>query len=342
MRVSLRLLQDGSSTAAAAAAALPRTLIKTIGAFQLYSLPPATHAGIVEIDIAAKHKLNLLDDDFLASLHCTMDFVNNDLNDQARVAILAAAEGRPFSAGLDLVTAAETFMKDVSTMDKAKTGIAVMLGVPPPAISAGGKGMPAMKAMEIRRLIKKWQTAISSIARCRVPVIAAINGHCIGGATSIITACDMRFCAKDAVFSVREARIGIAADIGVLQRLPRIVGEAHARELSLTARDFGADFAKEINLVTRVLPTRAALLDHARTVAQEVSGCSPIAVQGTKEVMNFESEKLAQESLDFVASWNSAFLKNDDLVAAAIAFRTKQKPAFTNYVVDASSTRPQL
>jgi enoyl-CoA hydratase len=231
-------------------------------------------------------------------------------------------------------------MKDVSAVDKAKTGIAVMLGANPPLLSTG-KGMPAMRAMEIRRLIKKWQSAVTSIARCRVPVIAAINGHCVGGATSLITACDMRFCTTDAVFSVREARIGIAADIGVLQRLPRIVGEGHARELCLTARDFGADHASAISLVTKVLPNRAALVDHARAVAQEIASCSPIAVQGTKEVMNFESEKAAQDSLDFVCAWNSSFLKNDDLVAAAVAFKAKQKPMFTNYVLDAASTHPR-
>jgi enoyl-CoA hydratase/carnithine racemase len=337
LRFSQSLLQGGAGTSCTL---LPRTLIKTFGAFQLYALPPATHAGIVEVDIAAKHKLNLLDDEFMASLHSAMDFINHELNDQARVAILSAAEGRPFSAGLDLVTAAETFMKDVSAVDKAKTGIAVMLGANPPLLSTG-KGMPAMRAMEIRRLIKKWQSAVTSIARCRVPVIAAINGHCVGGATSLITACDMRFCTTDAVFSVREARIGIAADIGVLQRLPRIVGEGHARELCLTARDFGADHASAISLVTKVLPNRAALVDHARAVAQEIASCSPIAVQGTKEVMNFESEKAAQDSLDFVCAWNSSFLKNDDLVAAAVAFKAKQKPMFTNYVLDAASTHPR-
>jgi enoyl-CoA hydratase len=181
---------------------------------------------------------------------------------------------------------------------------------------------------------------VSSLARCRVPVIAAVNGHCIGGATSLISACDVRFCTSDAVFSVREARIGIAADIGVLQRLPRIVGEAHARELCLTARDFGAEHAEAINLVTKVLPSREALVEHARAVALEISSCSPIAVQGTKEAMNYESERLAQESLDFVCGWNTAFLQNDDLVAAAVAFKTKKPPVFTNYVLDASSTHP--
>ena len=339
-RCTYRILEAASAPAAESKAAIARTLIKTIGSFELFALPASTHAGIVEVDIAAKHKLNLLDDAFMSSLHRTMDFISHDLNDQARVAILASKEGRPFSAGLDLTAAADMFMKDVSSVDKAKTGIAVMLGVSPPPI-ADGKGMPAMRSMQVRKVIKKWQDAISSIARCRVPVIAAINGHCIGGATSLITACDMRFCSSDAVFSVREAKIGITADIGVLQRLPRIVGEGNARELSMTARDFNAEAAARYGLVGKVFSTRGDLLDHARAVAAEIAGCSPIAVQGTKEVMNFQTEKAVQDSLDFVCGWNSSFLKCDDLITASIAFKTKQKPAFSNYVVDASTTVPR-
>lgn len=310
-------------------------LLATFGPFDVMQC--AAHSGVVEVHISSRsNKLNLLDDAFVRNLPLTMAFVNEDLNATARVAILVGGDGKPFSAGLDIKSAMKTFFKDVSTVDKAKVVVGSALGVPT-KIRDGGDGMPAMRNQMMHRVIREFQDSISSVARCRVPVIAAINSHCLGGAISLATACDFRFCTEDSMFCVKEVKIGINPDIGTLQRLYPLVGQGRARELTFTARTFGAADAKAYGLVEEVFADKESMLRGARAAAIEVASNSPLAVQGAKHVMNVQSERMAQESLDYVRLWNSAFIKSNDLVAAGTAFASKSDAQFTDFVVDATS-----
>lgn len=312
-----------------------RKMLHQFGPFQVFQ--SQVHSGVIEVDIASTtHKLNLLDDAFIDSLPLAMAFLNEDLNDVARVAILAGGEDRCFSAGLDITSAMKVFLKDVSTVDKAKVAVSAALGVGPSTVS-DGSGMPAMRSQHLHKLIRRFQDSMSSVARCRVPVIAAVNSHCLGGAVSLITACDFRFCTADSKFCVKEVKIGITPDIGSLQRLPPLVGEGRARELCLTGRTFGAPDALAYGLVEEVFPTKDAMLDAARASAGEIASNSPLAVQGTKHVMNYQTERGVQDSLDYVRLWNAANLKSDDLIAAGVAFAKKSQPVFSNYVVDSTS-----
>ncbi|CUG81535.1 peroxisomal enoyl-coa hydratase, putative [Bodo saltans] len=310
-------------------------LLATFGPFDI--VQSAAHSGVVEVQMNSRNnKLNLLDDSFVRNLPLAMAFLNEDLNSTARVAILVGGDDRPFSAGLDIKSAMKTFFKDVSSVDKAKVAVSTALGVST-KIRDGGEGMPAMRNQEMHRVIREFQDSISSVARCRVPVIAAINSHCLGGAISLATACDFRFCTSDSKFCVKEVKIGINPDIGTLQRLYPLVGQGRARELTFSARNFSAADAKSYGLVEEVFADKESMLTAARASAVEIASNSPLAVQGAKHVMNVPSERAVQESLDYVRLWNSAFIKSNDLVSFGTAFATKSEPQFTDFVVDSTS-----
>ncbi|CAO2829791.1 unnamed protein product [Amaranthus hypochondriacus] len=180
-----------------------------------------------------------------------------------------------------------------------------------------------------RRYIKHLQSAITALEECRKPVIASIHGACIGGGIDIITACDIRYCTKDALFSVKEVDLAITADLGTLQRLPGIVGYGNALELALTARRFLGLEAKDLGLVSRVFGSKKDLDDFVARVAEEIAAKSPLAITGTKAVLIKSRDLSLEQGLDYVATWNSAMLLSDDLKEATSAFFRKRKPVFS-------------
>lgn len=159
-------------------------------------------------------------------------------------------------------------------------------------------------------------------------MIAAIHGACIGGGIDIVTACDIRYCSEDAFFSVKEVDLGLAADLGTLQRLPGIVGYGNAVELALTGRRFNGSEAKSLGLVSRVFGDKNALDQEVRAIAEEIAAKSPLAVTGTKAVLLKSRDMSTDQGLDYVATWNSAVLISDDLKEAVSAFVQKRKPIF--------------
>jgi enoyl-CoA hydratase len=177
-------------------------------------------------------------------------------------------------------------------------------------------------------LIERLQRAITSVAACRKPVVAAIAGWCIGGGVDLVTACDVRLCSADARFSVREVKLAMVADIGTLARLPSIVGQGQARLLAMTGDDIDAARALRIGLVEDLYDTQAALFDAAGALARRLADNPPLVVQGVKQVLNAASERAAADSLRTVALWNAAFLPSKDLREAISAFLEKRAPKF--------------
>jgi enoyl-CoA hydratase len=178
-------------------------------------------------------------------------------------------------------------------------------------------------------MIRKMQWAVTCLERCRVPVIAAIQGYCIGAGVDLITACDIRLTTSDALFSVREVKVGIVADIGTLQRLPRVVTPGVARELVFTGCDVDAQRALDIGLVNHVFEDTDAMMAHAESMATEIADNAPRAVQGSKFVMNQAVAADTDSGLEYVATWNAAYLMSQDLATAVTAFAAKKKPEFT-------------
>lgn len=182
------------------------------------------------------------------------------------------------------------------------------------------------------QLIKKiypLQETMTCIEKCRKPVIAAVHGHCIGAGLDMITACDIRLSSKDAVYSLREAAVGFVADVGVLQRIPLIVGQGIARELAFTAKNISADRAKEILLVNEVYEDQETLFAEAEKMAMEIAENSPLGVQASKDVMNFCVGKTIDDGLKYVAAMSSNIIPSHDLMEAVTAFAEKRKPKFT-------------
>jgi len=224
-------------------------------------------------------------------------------------AVVLAARGPHFSVGLDL--------KAVGQMLLSPAG-------------SGGDRAPSMaaRAGAARADIVRLQRAVTSVADCPKPVVAAVHGYCIGGGVDVISACDIRLASSDAVFSVRETRIAIVADLGSLQRLPGIVGRGHLCELAYTGKDVDARRAREIGLVNDVYPDAASVQAAACAMAEEIAANSPLAVQGTKAVLRAGEGRSVAEGLDYVATWNAGFLQSDDLTEAFTAFLEKREPEF--------------
>jgi enoyl-CoA hydratase len=229
-------------------------------------------------------------------------FAALDADDAVRAVILTG-RGSNFTFGLDLLAMASE------------------LG---PHLAGGLARQRTALLAEIRRL----QRAIDAVEQCRKPVIAAVAGWCIGGGVDLICACDVRLAAADARFSVRETRLAMVADLGTLQRLPLIVGQGHARELALTARDCDAERALRIGLVNEVYGDRDGVLLAARLMAMEIADNSPLAVQGAKQVMNASRGRPVEEGLERVALWNAAFLASEDVAEAFGAFAARRPPRY--------------
>jgi enoyl-CoA hydratase len=235
-------------------------------------------------------------------------------------AVVIAAKGPHFSVGLDLKAMGNLLAGGEDGAGGGRGG-------------GGGSGGPApstaARARGARTEVLRLQSAITSVARCPKPVIAAVHGYCIGGGVDLIAACDIRLASIDASFSVREAKMAIVADLGSLQRLPAIISAGHLAELAFTAKDISAERAKEIGLVNDVCGDAEGVLKAARELAAEISANSPIAVQGTKAVLAANEGRTVAEGLDYVATWNAGMLASDDLVEALSAFMEKRSPKFT-------------
>jgi len=172
------------------------------------------------------------------------------------------------------------------------------------------------------------QETINTIERCSKPVIAAVHGYCLGGGIDISSASDLRIASKDAVFSIRETKVGIIADMGTLQRMPAIIGQGWFLDLALTGRDFSAEEALQMGFITRICETREELIAEARRLAEEIAANSPLTVSGTKEVINYTREHGVNASLQFVAQKNAVLLYSEDLREAVGAFLEKRPSQF--------------
>ena len=232
-------------------------------------------------------------------------------DDRTIRAVVVAAKGPHFSVGLDL-----TALPGISGSDGGEGG-------------DGGRQSSAARAGNSRREILRLQASVTAVADCPVPVIAAVHGWCIGGGVDLIAACDIRLASADAQFSVREAKVAIVADLGSLQRLPAIIGGGHVAELAYTGKDISAARAEAIGLINSVSADAESVLADARAMAAEIAANSPLAVQGTKAVLTAGAEQTVAEGLEYVATWNAAFLASDDLMEAMAAFMEKRPGKFT-------------
>ncbi len=278
----------------------------TIDSFSSEVLALEVDGHVATLWLDRPEKRNAMGPAFWDDLPRAMAAIGDDPS--VRVVVIAA-RGPHFSVGLDLV---------------AMAGIAG--GAEP---TDGPRPSVASRARRSRAEIARLQASVTSVADCPVPVIAAVHGWCIGGGVDLIAACDIRLASADAQFSVRETKVAIVADIGSLQRLPAIIGKGHVAELAYTGKDISAARAESIGLVNHVSADAGTVLADARAMAAEIAANPPLAVQGTKAVLVAGEGRTVAEGLDYVATWNAAFLASDDLAEAMAAFVEKRPPVFT-------------
>ncbi len=216
-------------------------------------------------------------------------------------AVVISSTGPHFTAGMDL---------------------SVFGSLTPPNVEDG------RKRENLRRQILWFQECFSVIDRARVPVLAAIQGGCIGGGVDLATACDMRYCSADAFFTVKEIDIGMVADVGTLQRLPHAMPAGLARELCYTGRRMEAEEARACGLVNQVFATPDALVEGVLEIARTIAAKSPLAISGTKEMLNYARDHSIVDGLNYIATWNAGMLLTSDMPEAFAATAQKRPAKF--------------
>lgn len=217
-------------------------------------------------------------------------------------ALVISSTGKHFCAGMSL----DVFANDAGALD-AKT---------------------ARDRLAFQASLKRLMDCFSALDEARFPIVCAVQGGCIGGGLDLATACDIRLCSADAFFTVQEITIGMVADLGTLQRLPKIVPQGVAREMAYTGERMGAERALEVGLVNAVLPDAATLLERAMTLAHTIASKSPLAIAGTKLALNHARDHSTASSLDQMTLLQSAIFDSGEIAAAIAGWKEKRNAAF--------------
>lgn len=216
-------------------------------------------------------------------------------------AIVLAAKGKHFCAGIDLSVFGDLVNNDLE---------------------------PARKAEQLRLLIKRLQSNLTAIEACRKPVLAAIHSGCLGGGVDMICCTDMRYSTEDAYFSIKEIDIGMTADVGTLQRLPKLIGDGLVRELTYTGRNFSSDEALQSGLINRTFKDKDELIEEVQAIAHQISEKSPLAIRGCKEMLIYSRDHSVPEGLNYISTWNAGMLSVEDVMTAMSAQMENKKPEF--------------
>ena len=252
------------------------------------TLSVSVNDGVALVTLDRPDQLNAMNADFWNELPAAVREL--DAGGDVR-AIVINANGKHFTAGLDLG----------------------MFGTPPDPADVTAR---VQKAARFRHNTALMQQTFSALEDCRVPVIAALHGGCIGGGVDLISACDLRYASRDAYLTVYEINVGLTADVGTFPRLCKLLPEGIVRELAYTGRRMGAEEAEQRGLFNAVLDDREATLKKALEVAREIAGKSPLAVHGCKRMITYARDHNTADALDYVVTWNAGMLHVEEVQAA--------------------------
>ncbi|WP_419912276.1 crotonase/enoyl-CoA hydratase family protein [Hoeflea sp.] len=265
------------------------------------------HGPVVQLSMNRPQKANGMTPDFWTELPRLLTLL--DADEAVRAAVLTG-EGKHFTGGMDLAAFA--------------------------SIAALFQQEPGRAAYAFRKKIMQLQEAFTAIERARFPVIAAIHGACIGGGIDMISACDIRLASSDAYFAIEEINIGMAADVGTLQRLPKLIAPSVAAELAYTGRRFSAEEALQIGLLSTVAEDREKLVEEALALGDRISSKSPLAIAGIKANLAFSRDHGVTDGLDYMATWNAGMLRPEDLMNAVQAAMAKKEAEFADLLAEGS------
>ena len=265
------------------------------------------HGPVAQLSMNRPQKANGMTPDFWTELPRLLGLLDAD---ETVRAVVLTGEGKHFTGGMDL----EAFA----------------------SIAALFQQEPGRAAYAFRKKIMQLQDAFTAIERARFPVIAAIHGACIGGGIDMISACDMRLASSDAYFAIEEINIGMAADVGTLQRLPKLISPAIAAELAYTGRRFRAEEALRIGLLSEVADSREQLVKAALALGERISSKSPLAIAGIKANLAYSRDHGVADGLDYMATWNAGMLRPEDLMNAVQAAMAKKEAEFADLLSEGS------
>ena len=230
-----------------------------------------------------------------------------DINDHARARVIVlSSTGKHFTAGMDL---------SVFTDPEA--------GVGRPSDSDRATAMEAF-----RYHVHYLQNTFSCLDEARMPVLVAVHGGCVGAGVDMISACDIRYCTSDAFFVIQEINIGMTADVGTFPRLCKLIPEGWVREMAYTGRRLPAARAKEIGLVNEVFDTHEALLAHVMETAREIASKPPLAVAGSKVMVNYARDHTIKDALDYIAVWQTGMFSPQHMMESFAARQEKRAPDY--------------
>ncbi|KAJ7357768.1 Putative enoyl CoA hydratase [Desmophyllum pertusum] len=256
---------------------------------------------VVQVELNRPEKRNAMNKTFWREMVECFRQIGDDSD--CRAVVLTGA-GKIFTAGLDLMDMGSDLM-------------------------TSGKD-PSRQAHKMRKLIQTLQESFLVIEKCPQPVIAAVHSGCVGGGIDMVCSCDIRLCSADAWFQVKEIDIGLAADLGTLQRFPKIIGnDSLARELCFTGRRFTAEEALKFGFVSRICSDRDSVVKDALELASQIAKKSPVAMSGIKHNLNFSRDHSVQEGMEYMITWNMAMLQTEDILKAVQAGMSKEDPVFS-------------
>ena len=237
--------------------------------------------------------------------HELPNVINELSNSAAARVIVLSSTGKHFCAGMDLA---------VFTQNEKNKSLEL-----------------GRKHEQLRHIVLKLQACFNALEKARMPVLMAIQGGCIGGAVDMISAADCRYCTEDAFFSIEETKLGMTADLGTLQRLPKLISTGIVKELAYTGRRILATEAKSVGLVNNVYPDQESMITAVMDIAAEIASRSPLAVLGCKEMINYARDHSISDSLDYMAVWQSGmFQPQTDMMETFSAKAEKRVPKFDN------------
>ncbi|KAH7351122.1 ClpP/crotonase-like domain-containing protein [Rhexocercosporidium sp. MPI-PUGE-AT-0058] len=270
-----------------------------------YFLVDTPLPNVAHVQINRLSKLNAFHEEMWLEMKTVFDTLS--LSPDVRAIVFSGAGDRAFTTGLDVQAASE---EGVLKQQE-------------------GKADTARVAVGIKRYIQDFQDCISSIEKCEKPVICILHGFSFGLAIDMSTCADIRICTSDVKLAVKEVDIGLAADIGTLTRLPKIVGNSSwVKDVCLSARVFGAEEAYRVGFVSQVVENKQKAIEAALQMGELLASKSPVAVQSTKELLNHARDHTVASSLRYTGVWNSAAIQTEDVSKAMLSGIKKTKPRF--------------
>ena len=257
--------------------------------------------NIAHIRLARPDKRNAMNAAFWKELPEIIEDI--DHNAKARVIVISST-GPHFSSGLDLSMFSNSAQADGQRGEEAKK----------------------QRAVASYNHILHMQKSFNCLEDCRLPVLVAVQGGAFGGGVDLATACDIRYATEDAFFIIQEINIALTADVGTFPRLVKLIPEGIVRELAYTGRRMSAQEAKECGLVNRVFSDQDTMLAEVMTIAQEIASKAPVAVYGSKRMINYARDHSTSDALDYISIWNTSMINSGEIMEA-IGAQSEQREA---------------